>query len=402
MTKRRSRGDGGLHWDDRRERWVATVSLGHDGRGKRIVKRGSGRTKTEAKAKLRQVIRDYEDGLAIAPASFTVKNAVEDWLAYGLTRVAPVTVEKYTILCQRHVIPALGARKLRDLSADDVDKWLADKARTLSTDTLRVIRSCLNRAVKRAMVRDKVKRNVVELCSIPTGQAGRPSKALTLAQAEAVLDAAADTSMHAYIVVSLLTGARTEELRPLAWEHVDLVGMPDANPPVPPYLAVWRSVRAGGDTKTRKSRRTLALPGRCVEVLTEHRQAQERRRAKAGEEWSERGLVFASEAGTELDAANVRRAFRRVLKAVDGLDPAEWTPRELRHSFVSLLSDSGVPLEEISRLVGHSSTAVTEKVYRKQIRPVIQTGAVVMDRVFENDRVAGPSDTSAVEPNSNP
>ena len=42
----------------------------------------------------------------------------------------------------------------------------------------------------------------------------------------------------------------------------------------------------------------------------------------------------------------------------------------------------GFPLEEISRLVGHSGTAVTEEVYRKQIRPVIQTGAVVMDGIF--------------------
>jgi hypothetical protein len=49
---------------------------------------------------------------------------------------------------------------------------------------------------------------------------------------------------------------------------------------------------------------------------------------------------------------------------------------------VSLLSDRGVPLEEISRLVGHSGTAVTEEIYRKQIRPMIQTGAVVMDGIF--------------------
>jgi hypothetical protein len=44
MTKRRSRGDGGLHWDDKRQRWIATAHLGHDGRGKRIVKRASGKT----------------------------------------------------------------------------------------------------------------------------------------------------------------------------------------------------------------------------------------------------------------------------------------------------------------------------------------------------------------------
>jgi integrase len=114
------------------------------------------------------------------------------------------------------------------------------------------------------MARDKVKRNVVELCSVSQGQAGRPSKALTLAQAEAVLKAAEGTSMHAYMVVALLTGARTEELRALTWDHVFLKGRPDADPP---HIAVWRSVRRGGDTKTRKSRRTLALPARCVDVL---------------------------------------------------------------------------------------------------------------------------------------
>ncbi|MFD8557390.1 tyrosine-type recombinase/integrase [Streptosporangium canum] len=86
--------------------------------------------------------------------------------------------------------------------------------------------------------------------------------------------------------------------------------------------------------------------------------------------------------GTPLDAANVRRAFRLIIKSA-GLDPAQWSPRELRHSFVSVLSDNGISLEEISRLVDHSSTVVTELVYRQQIRPVIQSGAMVMDRLFK-------------------
>lgn len=385
MAKRRSRGDGGLHWDERRQRWIATASLGYDPSGKRIVKRGSGKTKTEAKNKLKEVLRDYEDGLVIAPTGYTVADAVNDWLAYGLVGRDPRTVETCSILSRTHVIPALGARKLRDLSAEDVDRWLADKAQTLSTRTLQAVHSCLNRAVKRAMARDKVKRNVVELCSVPQGQPGRPSKALTFAQAEAVLKAAEGTSMHAYIVVALLTGARTEELRALTWDHVFLKGRPDADPPQPPHIAVWRSVRRGGDTKTRKSRRTLALPARCVEVLWEHFENQGWDRLAAGDKWEEHGLVFSSAVGKPLDATNVRRAFRQVLKKAEGINADEWTPRELRHSFVSLLSDRGVPLEEISRLVGHSGTAVTEEVYRKQIRPVIQTGAVVMDGIFKRE-----------------
>ncbi|WP_407837967.1 tyrosine-type recombinase/integrase [Streptomyces sp. DSM 116496] len=382
MTKRRSRGDGGLHWDERRQRWIASVSLGFDPSGKRIVKRGSGRTKTEAKAKLKEVLRDHEDGLAIAPTNYTVADAVNDWLLYGLAGRDQNTLETCTSLARNHVIPALGARKLRELSGEDIDKWLMQKAQLLSTRTLQAVHSCLNRAVKRAMVRDKVKRNIVELCAIPTGQPGRPSKALTLAQAESVLRSAAGTSAHAYIVLALLTGARTEELRALTWDHVFLKGDPGAIPPVPPHIAVWRSVRTGGDTKTKKSRRTIALPARCIDALWQQFEDQGWDRLAAGQEWQEHGLVFSSAVGTELDSTNVRRAFRQAITGTEGVDAAEWTPRELRHSFVSLLSDSGVPLEEISRLVGHSGTAVTEEVYRKQIRPVIQTGATAMDGIF--------------------
>jgi integrase len=81
------------------------------------------------------------------------------------------------------------------------------------------------------------------------------------------------------------------------------------------------------------------------------------------------------------DSANVRREFRRVVAAA-GLARAEWTPRELRHSFVSLLSEHGLSLEQIADLVGHSGTSVTEEVYRHQLRPVLLDGARAMDEIF--------------------
>ncbi|HYN73713.1 MAG TPA: site-specific integrase, partial [Nakamurella sp.] len=233
-----------------------------------------------------------------------------------------------------------------------------------------------------AMARDRVRRNVVELTDVPTGRVGRPSKSLTPRQADDVLTRTAGDRPHHYIVVSMLTGARTEELRALRWEHVRLGGTSDNASMVPAHIEVWRSVRAGGDTKTRKSRRTLALPHRCVEALCRQRVQQAADRLAAGDKWRETGLVFTTSVGTEMDAANVRRDFRRALALVPGLTPDHWTPRELRHSFVSLLSDAGVPVEEISRLVGHSGTSVTELVYRHQIRPVIQTGATIMDQLF--------------------
>jgi integrase len=131
------------------------------------------------------------------------------------------------------------------------------------------------------MAKDFVKRNVVELCAIPRGQQGRRSKSLNLDQAKAVLAASESNALHAYVVLSLLTGARTEELRALRWDHVDLVGKPAAVEPRPPSVQLWRSVREGGDTKTRKSRRTLALPARCVHALAAHRLRQQQDQEKA-------------------------------------------------------------------------------------------------------------------------
>jgi integrase len=381
MATRRSKGDGGLHLDEKRNRWIATVTIGYAANGKRIVRRASATTKTGAKTRLKEIQRDLDDGLAIAPRYYTVEEAVRYWLDHGLNGRSAATVANYKGLAETHILTALGARKLRDLSAEDVDRWLKHLSKTSSTRTLRLLHSLLTRAVKHAQARDKVKRNVVLLCDVPVGQDGRPSKSLTLKQAEAVLAAAEHSRLCAYIVLSLLIGARTEELRALKWEDVDLEGKPDANPPIPPSISVLRSVRAGGDTKTRKSRRRLAMPLRCVEVLRAHHEQRAVARSKACARWQDNSLVFASSVGTEQNARNVARTFRVVLEAA-GLVPEEWTPREMRHSFVSLLSDSGVPLEHISRLVGHSGSAVTEAVYRQQIRPVLEDGAKAMDDLF--------------------
>lgn len=83
-----------------------------------------------------------------------------------------------------------------------------------------------------------------------------------------------------------------------------------------------------------------------------------------------------------MDAANVRREFKAVCKTAKIGE--HWTPQELRHSFVSLMSISGVPVEEIARLAGHSNTRTTEVVYRRELRPVLTTGAEAMDKLFPN------------------
>lgn len=208
MPKRRSHGDGGIHWDESKNRWIAAVYVGYTAAGRRRRITASAKTKTGAREKLKVKLREAENRAALNSKGYTVGQAVVDWFAHSLHSRGESTVKTLRSLADNHVIPELGARKLRELSADEVDEWLGEKAKSLSTDTLRRLHSILRRSITRAQARSKVDHNVAMLCEIPKGTSGRPSKALTMAQAEALLEAAERSPMRAYIVVSMLTGAR--------------------------------------------------------------------------------------------------------------------------------------------------------------------------------------------------
>lgn len=134
----------------------------------------------------------------------------------------------------------------------------------------------------------------------------------------------------------------------------------------PQHIEVWKSVRVGGDAKTPKSRSDLALSELVLGVLRSHQQEQT---TAAGEHWKDHRLVFPSEIGTPQDRHSVLRMFRSALALVPRLDPQKGTPRDLRHSFVSILSQRGVPIGKISCLMGHFGI----RFHRDRLPPRAQT-----------------------------
>ncbi|HYZ37303.1 MAG TPA: hypothetical protein VE673_11385 [Pseudonocardiaceae bacterium] len=199
--------------------YIGAISLGFDGRGNRKRIKRRGRTKAAVTDKLRKAVDALETGIG-ASDSYTVGDAVRDWLARGLKDRDAHTIAANRILAERHVIPLIGAIKLKELTADQVDEWLDGLTGTLATRSLQGVHAILKRATRQAQARDKVLRNVAELVTTPKGKQGRPSKAMTLEQATALLEHAKASRLHAYVVVSLLTGIRTEEARALRWSHV--------------------------------------------------------------------------------------------------------------------------------------------------------------------------------------
>jgi len=406
---RRRRGEDGISFEHRgpctdpqRHRhcpglWRGELTLGYTGDGKRTRRKVSGKTKAAVVDKLRDLHLQLDKGITpkAGYTHYTVRQATSDWLAHGLEGRSSKTVTKNQNVLEP-ILAVIGARKLRDLSADDV--WGARRhggqvfhrgrehgaPGTQAGHPAR--RSKRPRRPQRREPGRHPQRPARPAIQIPDprpgdrghhrrphpagdGTAPRPQRRPPARRADARLHHAepAGWAPHRRSQSPAL-GPRRPRRRPRR------------QPAHPPHVAVWRSVRAHGDTKTERSRRTLALPATAVQALRAWQDRQAAERADAGDDWQDTGLVFTTHNGAALDAANVRKMFKRICTEAGTGDG--WTPRELRTTFVSLMSHQGVAIEEIARLVGHASTRTTEIVYRRELRPVITTGAQIMDHLF--------------------
>jgi len=158
---------------------------------------------------------DLDTGLRASP-HYTVRRAAETWLTEGLGGRSAKTIKKNQKVLAP-ILATIGARRLRELTAADVHQALTAMAQRYSSAAVAMGHNALTQAIRHAEARDLVGRNVAILVDTPKGQAGRPSKSLSLEQASALLAAAAGTRMHAYIALCLATGIRTEEARALRW-----------------------------------------------------------------------------------------------------------------------------------------------------------------------------------------
>jgi hypothetical protein len=301
-----------------RGRWRGVLSKGFGPDGRRRRYKVSGRTKQDVVEALKKKSEDLDAGLSTS-RSYTVESAARDWLEHGL----PGRSERTRQVYRDGLAPLLakiGKRPLRDLTAGDIEAGLRSLTGNLSSRSLQIAHNSLRRAIRYAEANGKVSRNVAGLIDTPKGRAGRRRRAFTLAQAAGLIVAARSrpvlelhgglkdprrpaSLMHAYIVVSLMAGVRPEEARAIGWEQdVHLDGSP-------PSIAVLRADRAGGDTKTPKSRRALKLAQMAVGALGEWQADQAAEREAAGSRWQDTGLVFTTATGTPLAARPIRKMF---------------------------------------------------------------------------------------------
>jgi len=384
VSQRGRKGGGTVFWNEDRGRYTGQLSH-YDAAGNRKRPKVHAATKAECWEKLDDLRAELKKTGSVAPRDLTVGDLINDLLLHPPADwKSPLTLINRRNYAAR-ITMALGKVKVARLTVAQVERFLADAAAEgLSADTLRRLRSTLRLAIRRAERDGKATRNVAALAEIPAAPR-RQSRSMNLDQIRALLGLDLTTWWRAYLTCAVMCGLRPGELLGLRWEDVDfkagvlrvrkcLKALPD---PV-----TGKRVLVLEELKTERSKRTIRMPGQVVAVLLALRKEQAAARLKLGAAYDVRGMamVFGDGAGAPKWPQDVRSHFQTLCGRA-GIGEG-WTPREQRHTFVSVLSDSGVDIEQIADAVGHVNSTVTKAVYRHQIADEITSAATVMDSIF--------------------
>jgi integrase len=329
-----------------------------------------GKSQREVREKLAALRREIEEGGRPANGRIMVGQYMQDWLTSKRNTVKPRTWHRYESFVRLHVEPTLGKVRLAKLAPEHLDHLYADLlARGLSPTTVGHLHAMLHDALKQAVRRGTVPRNVTEFVDRPRARR-HEIRTLSAEEARGLLAAAEGDPFEALYVVALTTGLRQGELLALRWRDVDLGAG---------TLQVRGTLQRGHDNeleilepKTKSSVRLVQLSLLGVDALKRHATGQAELRRAAGDAWDDRGLVFTNEIGRPVNASNLwGRSFRPLLKRA-GIEGLRF--HDLRHSAATLLLGQNVHPKVVSEMLGHADVGITLDLY-SHVTPTMQAHA---------------------------
>src|SRR5579884_1921675 len=301
------RGDGSIYQRKGSDRWEAKITL-LDGTRRVFY----GKTFDEVRGKLADAQENAKKALPIPAARLTVADLLDRWLRdVAALRVRRTTLLRYTADVENHIKPSLGKLKLRELTPERVQKFIAElSAAGLSPRSVAHCRAVLRIALGQAEREGAIGRNVAKLVTLPR-QTQKKVKALGPDEARALLDAFQGDEFEHLVTLALATGMRQGELLGLSWGDIDL----DAGTVrVRKQLQRIEKAYELTELKTERSRRTLSLPAIAVAALRAQRTKQAEWRLLFGPEWQNTGLVFTTPTGRYLNGPSLTHRFQEKLK----------------------------------------------------------------------------------------
>ncbi len=372
MAKRRGNKEGTIY-KRLNGKWRAQITLN----GSRLSFTGDSRL--EAQAWLRDMSNRIESGLTIRGARATFGELLDDWLETAKPRLSGHSWRTYHQLVRDYIGPKLGNVRLQDLTPSLIQRFYNQSVsegiglRT-AQKTHTLIHASLNTALKLGVIG----RNPDDSTQ-PPKPLQKEMRFLNEAQVKHLLSFAKanrDRNFALYFL-AIATGMRQGELLALKWSEVDL-----RNGVLNVKFNLQRMPGGGlqlQKPKTKTSVRAIKLGKDSVRVLGEQKELLVKERGRIGNVWQETDFVFPSTVGSPMDATNLWKSFRQIVKKAK-LPAIRF--HDLRHTAASLMLNNGVDVLVASNRLGHAKPSITLDVYGHLISSTQSRAADVIDSLI--------------------
>lgn len=383
VNKKRGANGGGSIRQRADGTWEARITLGtNPGTGKPLRKSIYGKTQKEVRQKMQRALVEVDEGNYSTPTKITVKQWLETWLAEYTDGVKDSTRTSYRQHMNNHIIPALGAVKLSELTPATCQKFINDlsRAKGLSAKTVKNVHGVLHHALKQAVRLGYMRMNPTEACTLPRIEKAKivPLDAPEIKRLLEVLD---DEVYSDVLRVDLFTGMREGEILGLQWSCVDFtrgtikVEKQLSRPRVKGEEYRFTSLK-------NDKPRTIQPAPFVMQILKRQRRRQAEQRMQAGAAWDDCGfpdLVFTSETGKFLNYTIVLRHLKNALDAA-GLPEKRF--HDLRHTYAVTSLQAGDDVKTVQENLGHHTAAFTLDQYGHVTETMRQASAQRMEAFY--------------------
>lgn len=348
--------------------WEARVTIGFNpGTGKQIQKSFSGKTQKEVREKMQAAAVAVNQGEYFEPSRMTLARWTEIWLAEYMGDKKYLTVKHYKAQCKAHIVPSLGAVKLSELTAPQIQAFYNGLQREgMAAKSIRNVHGILTKCLSTAVQVGYLRHNPASMVTLPR-VVKKEIHPLTDEQVKAVLDIVDEDEYSILLKTILFTGLRESEAIGLTWDCVDFKA---GTVKICKQLQK-RPLADGGFTfaplKNDKIRILKPAPF-VMEFLRQREREQTEQRFAAGKAWqgwttlAERktALVFTSPSGSNLHPQTVYTHYKKLAVKIGA---PESRVHDLRHTFAVLSLQNGDDVKTVQGNLGHATAAFTLDVY---------------------------------------
>lgn len=348
-----------IYLDENRNKYYVSLDYGKDENGKRIQKFKTFTKLSEARKELRRHESDRDANQIVIPKEQTFV----DWMDYWLKTVveptrAKTTVYAYRKMLENHIKPYFkgdALQKIKPIRFQEYYTYLiAEKG--LSVNTARKHHDFINSAMKYAYKQDMIKSNPLDKIEPPKLTRSKINFYKT-EDLQKLLELAENTRLELTIKLAGCLGLRREELLGITWDKIDFesktITISDAR------TAAGKEI-VFKDTKNDSSYRILCFTSDIEESIKKEQAKQSENKFFFKSEYIDSNYVIVDGKGKPYRPNYLSEIFTRFIKE-NRLPPV--TLHGLRHTFASVANAMGVPQFEISKALGHSTPAITGKIY---------------------------------------